>query len=55
MENINNNLYAMSDEAILQLIGNFLLETRLQQNKSQEDRNEENEKIMSALSDYHIF
>ncbi|MBP7256120.1 MAG: helix-turn-helix transcriptional regulator [Chitinophagales bacterium] len=35
MENINNNLYAMSDEAILQLIGNFLLETRLQQNKSQ--------------------
>jgi transcriptional regulator with XRE-family HTH domain len=35
MENYNNNIYAMSDDAILQLIGKFLLETRLQQNKSQ--------------------
>jgi transcriptional regulator with XRE-family HTH domain len=41
MENSNINWYAGSDTAILQNIGNFVKEARLQQNKSQEAAAEE--------------
>jgi len=33
---INNNWYAMSDPAILEVLGNFIKQTRLQQNKTQQ-------------------
>jgi transcriptional regulator with XRE-family HTH domain len=36
MEKINNNWYAMSDPAILEVLGNFIKQTRLQQNKTQQ-------------------
>jgi len=36
MEKINNNWYAMSDPAILEVLGNFIQQTRLQQNKTQQ-------------------
>ncbi len=36
MEKNNNNWYAMSDPAILAVLGNFIRQTRLQQNKTQQ-------------------
>jgi transcriptional regulator with XRE-family HTH domain len=37
MGNINNTWYAMSDPAILEKIGDFIQQTRLQQNKTQQE------------------
>ena len=34
MENVVKNWYAMSDPAILEVLGNFIKQTRLQQNKT---------------------
>jgi transcriptional regulator with XRE-family HTH domain len=36
MEKSNSNWYAMSDPAILAVLGNFVQQTRLQQNKTQQ-------------------
>jgi len=36
MENNNNEWYAMSDPAILKIIGSFIQQTRLKQNKTQQ-------------------
>jgi DNA-binding XRE family transcriptional regulator len=36
MENINKDWFAMSDLAIMEQLGNFIKETRLQQNKTQD-------------------
>ena len=36
MEKTINQLYAMSNPAILELLGNFIQQTRLQQNKTQQ-------------------
>ncbi len=36
MEKDNNNLYALSDKAILDVLGNFIRDCRLQQNNSQQ-------------------
>lgn len=36
MENANKYWYAMSDPAILEVLGNFLKQARLQQNKTQQ-------------------
>jgi transcriptional regulator with XRE-family HTH domain len=37
MENANKNWYAMSDPAILMAVGKFLRQTRLAQNKTQQE------------------
>jgi transcriptional regulator with XRE-family HTH domain len=37
MENTNISWYAMSDKAILVILGEYLKETRLQQNKKQQE------------------
>jgi transcriptional regulator with XRE-family HTH domain len=36
MEKANKQWYAMSDPAILEVLGNFIQQTRLQQNKTQQ-------------------
>ena len=36
MEKANNQWYAMSDPAILEILGSFIQKTRLQQNKTQQ-------------------
>lgn len=40
MENTNKYWHAMSDPAILEVLGSFLKETRLQQNKTQQQVSE---------------
>ncbi len=37
MEKANKKFYSMSDPAILELLGNFIQQTRLQQNKTQQE------------------
>lgn len=37
MEKANNDLYAMSNPAVLVVLGNFVHQTRLQQNKTQQE------------------
>jgi transcriptional regulator with XRE-family HTH domain len=40
MENLNNTWHAMSDPAILKKLGGYIQQTRLQQNKTQQDLSE---------------
>ncbi len=37
LENNNNDWYSMTDRALLSLMGNFIRETRLNQNKTQQE------------------
>lgn len=37
MENSNTSIVAMSDKALLQLLGNYIKESRIRQNKTQQE------------------